>query len=85
MTLYRLIFLAWSLLLLAGEPQTGAPVVTVNGPYSGNFIPAGLGLKKPLLPEGSPVEGDHEWTMYGWFKSEGTTAAIMNERTVGVA
>ncbi|MBZ5495077.1 MAG: glycoside hydrolase family 2 [Acidobacteriia bacterium] len=40
------------------------------GPYHGSFIPGGLGLKKPFLPQGAPLEAASAWSMYCWIRSE---------------
>jgi hypothetical protein len=74
MIFYRLIFLTW-LLLLTGSIQSWAQRDVTYGPYNGSFIPAGLGLKKPLPTEDSPVRADHSWSIYCWVKSEGVVPA----------
>ncbi|HEX8141146.1 MAG TPA: LamG-like jellyroll fold domain-containing protein [Pyrinomonadaceae bacterium] len=77
MTCQLFILLTW-LLFLSSSLQQGAATGTVYGPYNASFIPSGLGLKKPLLPEDGPVRADQSWTMYGWFKSD----APIKESTV---
>jgi Glycosyl hydrolase 2 galactose-binding domain-like/Exo-beta-D-glucosaminidase Ig-fold domain/Concanavalin A-like lectin/glucanases superfamily/Glycosyl hydrolases family 2/Glycosyl hydrolases family 2, TIM barrel domain len=63
-------------LLLSGGAQVGARrEAPTYGPYHGSFIAGGLGLKKPLKPEDSPVAANSSWAMYYWIKSD---APIMN-------
>ena len=66
------------LLILSASPHTGPTQNTVYGPYNGFFIPAGLGLKKPLSPDDATVQADHSWAMYCWIKSD----APIKESTV---
>lgn len=78
MTKHLLAILA-ALALFSGTFQLATPVTSaadvVNGPFNGSFIPDGLGLKKPLNPEGSPVQGGKPWTMYFWVKSDDAAAS----------
>lgn len=75
MTYCRLLFSTWLLLLAGGSQVAPAPVVAY-GPYSGNFIPAGLGLKKPLTPEDAPVlKAASPWTIHCWIKSDAASSA----------
>ncbi|MGH9943152.1 MAG: glycosyl hydrolase 2 galactose-binding domain-containing protein, partial [Pyrinomonadaceae bacterium] len=74
MTAHRL-FLLTLLLILTGGFQLGTIPDTVSGPYHGSFIIGGVGLKKPLNAESSPLEGDRAWSIYAWVKSETPAAA----------
>ncbi len=40
------------------------------GRYSASFIPDGVGLKKVLNPETSPLQGERAWSIYCWVKSD---------------
>ncbi len=70
---YRLVFLT-AFLLLSGSLQSVAVTETISGPYNGSFIPAGLGLKKPLSATDSVIQANHSWTLYGWVKSDNSIA-----------
>lgn len=63
--------LLWVGLQLAATP--GA----IYGPYNGSFIPAGLGLRRPLDAEDDLVQAHHPWSLYCWIKSDGLTDAPM--------
>jgi hypothetical protein len=69
MIFYRLAFVTW-LLLLTGGLQSGGTTDITYGPYHGSFIRAGLGLKKPLPTEDSPVQANQSWSIYCWVKSD---------------
>jgi hypothetical protein len=69
MIFYRLAFVTWLLLLTGGLQPGGASDITY-GPYNGSFIPAGLGLKKSLPTEDSPVQPNQSWSIYCWVESD---------------
>jgi hypothetical protein len=69
MEIFRLVFFS-CLLLLAGGLQTALQREAVEGPYSGSFIPAGVGLKKPLTSENLPLQATQSWTIYCWVRSD---------------
>jgi Exo-beta-D-glucosaminidase Ig-fold domain/Concanavalin A-like lectin/glucanases superfamily/Glycosyl hydrolases family 2, TIM barrel domain len=69
MTDYRL-FLFTLLLILTGGLQPGIKTGSPNGPYHGSFIAGGVGLKKPLDAQTSPLEGVRAWSLYAWIKSD---------------
>jgi hypothetical protein len=71
---YRL-FLCTLLLVLTGGLQTGVKTDAVNGPYHGSFIKGGIGLKKPLDAQSSPLEGDRAWSIYAWVRSDNPAPA----------
>ena len=69
MTDYRL-FLFTLLLILAGGLPQGIKTDAASGPYHGSFISGGVGLKKPLDAETSPLEASRAWSLYAWVKSD---------------
>ncbi|HEY0321788.1 MAG TPA: LamG-like jellyroll fold domain-containing protein [Pyrinomonadaceae bacterium] len=69
MIFYRLAFVT-CLLLLTGSLQPSGISDITYGPYNGSFIPAGLGLKKQLPTEDSPVQAKQSWSIYCWVKSD---------------
>lgn len=75
----HLLAILTALARFSGTLQLTTPVTSaadvVNGPYHGSFIHDGLGLKKPLNSEGSPVQGGKSWTIYFWVKSDDAAAS----------
>jgi hypothetical protein len=74
MTDHRL-FLLTLLLILTGGFQLETGTDTANGPYHGSFIVGGVGLKKPVNAESSPLEGGRAWSIYAWVKSDAPPAS----------
>ena len=70
MAYYLLIPFLWLQILSGGLRPGAAPEGATYGPYHGSFIAAGLGLKKPLQPEDSPVQANSSWAFYCWIKSD---------------
>jgi hypothetical protein len=69
MIFYRLALVTCLFFLTGGLQPWGMQDVSY-GPYNGSFIPAGLGLKKPLPTEDSPVQANQSWSIYCWVKSD---------------
>lgn len=60
---YPLILLTGLLLFSNSLPPVAPPGVG-GGATDGSFIHGGLGLKKPLSPENSPLQGNQSWSIY---------------------
>src|SRR5258708_5845431 len=58
----------WSIAAQAQLPITTDP--PFYGPYNGNFIPDGDGLKKPLSKDDSILRADSPWSLYLWVRTE---------------
>jgi hypothetical protein len=69
------ILLLTLLLILTGGLQTATKPDSVSGPYHGSFIIGGVGLKKPLSAESSPLAADRAWSIYCWVKSDAPQTA----------
>jgi hypothetical protein len=74
MTDHRL-FLLTLLLILSGGLQLETRTDTANGPYHGSFIDGGVGLKKPVNAESSPLAGGRAWSIYAWVRSDAPVAS----------
>jgi hypothetical protein len=68
MTFYRLALVASLFLLTVGLQPLGRQEISY-GPFNGSFIAAGLGLKRALPTEDSPVQPNQSWSLYCWVKS----------------
>jgi len=62
--------LALFLALAAATPALSQTRVKVYGPYHGGFLPAGLGLTKPMPGDDAPLAPSSAWSMYCWVRSE---------------
>ena len=51
------------------DAQSALPGPTY-GPYSGYFLPAGMGLEFPLAATDPMWGTDQKWSMYGWVQSQ---------------
>jgi beta-galactosidase/beta-glucuronidase len=69
MIFYRLALVTCLFFLTGGLHSWGLQNISY-GPYNGSFIPAGLGLRKPLPTEDSPVQPTQSWTIYCWVNGD---------------